>query len=461
MSYMSARWILPLAVVTTLGLAAPGVSRAGEQLSQDVTADHERRIRELEDTIQQLKNAQPEPTPSPGGPQLFGAYKDGFVLATTDGQFKLTLRGYLQGDGYFFIDNKTGATSEFLLRRVRPIAEGSVFRYFDFKLMPDFAGSKLTLFDAYLDVNYIPELRLQAGKFKAPIGIERLESARHLFFVERGLTKDLVPIRDVGVQLHGDLFGGALSYAAGIFNGAPDYANPDTDTNSDKDFDARAFAQPWKTTTVEPLKGLGFGMAGSYGHEHGSTTSTDLPAYVTSALVTFFSYTVNTSDPTKTAVAMGTHSRISPQAYYFWGPLGLLSDYVTSAQAVAGGGKSATLRHDAWQVLGSYVLTGEAATYDGVTPAHPFDPRAGTWGALQAVARYATLDIDDAAFRDGFADPTKSAREAREWAVGANWYLNTNVKFVLDYSSTDFKGGAARGDRATERVILSRVQLAF
>lgn len=455
---VGAHWAI--AVLTTLGLAAP-VSRAADQPSPDVTADHERRIKELEDTIKQLKREQPEPEPVTGGPRLFATYADGFVFGTTDGQFKLILRGYMQGDGYFFINNHTVSSSQFLMRRVRPVLEGTVFRNFDFKVMPDFAGSKATLFDAYLDVNYIPELRLQAGKFKAPLGLERLESARHLLFVERGLTKDLVPVRDIGIQLHGDLFGGALSYATGIFNGAPDYGNPDSDANSDKDFDGRVFAQPWKKTEVAPLKGLGFGIAGSYGHEHGSTSNTDLPAYITSAQVTFFNYVTNSSDPAKTAIALGTHSRISPQGYYFWGPLGLLADYVTSGQGVAGGGKSASLRHNAWQAVGSYVLTGEAATFDGVTPAHPFNPWTGTWGALQVAARYATLDVDQDAFRNGFADPTKSARQAKEWAVGANWYLNSNVKFVLDYSNTDFKGGTAHGDRPTEKVILSRLQIAF
>jgi phosphate-selective porin len=43
----------------------------------------------------------------------------------------------------------TGTDSVFL-RRVRPIFEGTVYKYFDFKIMPDFGQSQVRIFDAYL-----------------------------------------------------------------------------------------------------------------------------------------------------------------------------------------------------------------------------------------------------------------------------------------------------------------------
>ena len=39
--------------------------------------------------------------------------------------------------------------------------------------------------------------------------------------MERALPTSLVPNRDVGVQLHGDLAGCVLHYAAAILDGAP------------------------------------------------------------------------------------------------------------------------------------------------------------------------------------------------------------------------------------------------
>ena len=64
-----------------------------------------------------------------------------------------------------------------------------------------------------------------------------------------------------------------------------------------------------------------------------------------------------------------------------------------------------------------------------------------------------------------FADPTKSAQEAREWGVGINWYPNRNVKLSLDYEQTVFDGGAgtttAPNNRETEEDMFGRVQLQF
>ncbi len=72
------------------------------------------------------------------------------------------------------------------------------------------------------------------------------------------------------------------------------------------------------------------------------------------------------------------------------------------------GTQSADLQNTAWEISGGWVLTGENATFTGVTPKHPFDPHNGQWGALQVVGRYAELNIDNAAF-PFFANPAASA----------------------------------------------------
>jgi phosphate-selective porin OprO/OprP len=113
------------------------------------------------------------------------------------------------------------------------------------------------------------------------------------------------------------------------------------------------------------------------------------------------------------------------------------------------------------------VLTGEDATFNGVTPRHPFDPRNGGWGALQLVARYAELDVDKAAF-PAFANPATSASEAHAWAVGLNWYLNKNIRVNTSFSRTTFTGGGGAGasvpaavTQHPEDVFFTRIQLSF
>ena len=60
---------------------------------------------------------------------------------------------------------------------MRPIVEGTLGDVVDFRIMPDFANSTLVLQDAYVNLRYFPLANLQAGKFKAPFGLERLQSA--------------------------------------------------------------------------------------------------------------------------------------------------------------------------------------------------------------------------------------------------------------------------------------------
>jgi phosphate-selective porin OprO/OprP len=115
----------------------------------------------------------------------------------------------------------------------------------------------------------------------------------------------------------------------------------------------------------------------------------------------------------------------------------------------------------AWQVAGSFALTGEDASYRSVTPKHPIDPKGRGFGAVELVARYSKLNVDSAAAYPTFASASKSAREAKEWGVGINWYLERGIKVAVNYSQTKYLGGAAAGNRADEHAILTRFQLAF
>ncbi len=73
--------------------------------------------------------------------------------------------------------------------------------------------------------------RFRVGKFKAPIGLERLQSDADLPVLERGLDQNLSSSRELGVQLWGDIAGGIVNYAIGIFNGAIDSSSATTPTS--------------------------------------------------------------------------------------------------------------------------------------------------------------------------------------------------------------------------------------
>jgi phosphate-selective porin OprO/OprP len=451
-------------IISSLMIAALTVSAGGSgAFAQEKSIDQ--RLEELEQEIRILKRQreldQEQTEQKTKETPVFTAGKEGFALKSVDGNFELRLRAVVQADGRFFLDDDAkNGTDTFLIRKARPILEGTLFRDFDFRLMPDFGNDSVALFDAYLEWKYWPWLKVRAGKFKPPVGLEQLQEDPCTLFAERALPTGLVPNRDIGVELRGDLWGGVVQYQAGVFNGVVDGVNGGIDNGDSKDFDGRIFLEPFKKTKIEPLQGLGFGVAGTIGNQDGSFAAPNVPSFRTPGQNVFFRYLTGAA-LTNTVVANGQRIRVSPQGYYYWGPVGLLGEYVVSEQEVHNGAASDHLRNTAWQVAGSVVLTGERASFKGVTPRKPFDLKNGGWGALELAGRYSVLRVDPDAFPT-FASPTTSAQEARAWAAGLNWYLNRNVKLVLDYEETHFDGGAAGGkDRDTERVVFTRAQVSF
>ena len=392
----------------------------------------------------------------------------GLVVSSADSNFVLRVRGGLQADGRFFVGDSV-ANDTFLLRRVRPILEGTVFGKFDYRLMADFASGVAqtsanngSILDAYINARLLPAFQIQAGKFKEPVGLERLQSWRNLLFVERGFPTQLVPNRDTGLMLHGGFWENALSYQVGVFNGTADGGSSDFDANDgDKDVAARLFAQPFRHSSVDALRGLGLGVAGTIG-DHSGTPRT----YVTDVAQRFFTYLTGTGTQPN-VVNDGQTWRITPQAYYYWGPFGVLGEYVVSSQELlqagsgAGAGSKAKFKNTAWQVGASYFLTGENNSFEPVAPRKPFSPANGAWGAWELTARVGELDVDDDAF-PVFANPDHSATKAFAWCVGLNWHLNRNVKLQLNYEKTDFTGSSANPALAQpEQLVLTRAQFAF
>lgn len=108
---------------------------------------------------------QPADKPAEKKPAPATAGSDGFSLQSEGGDYRLQLRGYVHFDGRFFAgDEGALAIDTFTLRRVRPILQGSLGRYFDFNLMPDFGGGTTVLQDAWLDFKPSGKLKLRVGK---------------------------------------------------------------------------------------------------------------------------------------------------------------------------------------------------------------------------------------------------------------------------------------------------------
>jgi phosphate-selective porin OprO/OprP len=397
------------------------------------------------------------PAPSPAPAPVVRAGREGFGLRSADGDFTLRVGGYVHADTRLYVGDHAGGTDQFVLRRVRPNVEGTVFRQFTYRIVPDFAEGKAAVQDAYVDARFHPWFQVLVGKYKAPVGFERLRSSLYLPFVERAFPTALVPNRDIGVSLHGDSRNGVFSYAAGVFNGGLDGGSVDGDDQDGKDFAGRVFFLPSAGRADRPYT-LGIGVSGTAGVQTGTPLAPNLPVYKSNGQLPIFRYRAEAGDPGP-ARASGARYRWSTHGYYFHGPAGILAEHVVSSQQVARGAAALRARNTAFQVQGSFVLTGERASYAAVAPAHPFDSAKRTWGAFEIVGRVQKLAMDRDLF-PYFANPQLSVSGATAAGVGLNWYLNGAVKIATDYERTVFQtAGTVR--RPPENDLFSRIQFSF
>jgi phosphate-selective porin OprO and OprP len=397
---------------------------------------------------------------APRSTTTFQTDEGGFAVTSADRQYQVRFKGLLQIDGRrIFGDEALGnSVDTFIVRRARPILAGTVFGLTDFYLSPDFGNNTVIVIDAYLDTHPFPWLRLRAGKFKGPVGLERLQADQDVTFIERSLDSNLSSQREVGLELWGDIAGGIARYEAGVFNGNPDNGINDIDSNHAKTFAGRIFLQPFNTQALRAFGRLGVGIAVSTGNEKGSATNTWLGNFKSTSQSTIFTYLAT---PTAATVwSQGRHTRVNPQLYYYLGPFGLLAEWVREHQGIANAAGTGALNNSAGHITASFVVGGDAS-YEGVKPHHALNLASGDFGALEIGLRYGWLDVDQAAFPTA-ADPTKSVNRARDFGVALNWQLSRNLKAGADFDETRFEGGAkGSAHRNTEKVGIGRFQLAF
>lgn len=125
--------------------------------------------------------------------------------------------------------------SQLLIRRARLELDIEVNEFVSATIQPDFAGDRVSLKDAYLEVGLTPAAHVRVGNIKRPFGIFDLASSKRMPVVERGLRiRGLAAAdeyvltsglgygeRDIGAMLLGAPAGAPLgmSYSAGVFRG--------------------------------------------------------------------------------------------------------------------------------------------------------------------------------------------------------------------------------------------------
>jgi phosphate-selective porin OprO/OprP len=372
----------------------------------------------------------PPPPPPEKGEPIAGWNGEHFFLQTPDSNFNLQPYGYVQFDYRAYWGNGAPPNT-FLIRRARFGFQGRYDRYYEFRMLADFADTNSTLVrDFVLNVNYFAELQLTAGQFVEPFGQEVAStSVQFIDFVERGLTSLLYPstpnFRSPGVMLHGDLAKGVFSYWAGVFNGKGNLA---FNTTNEPEVLARIRIYPFKGGS-RWLKGFAFG--GAIGHQRNRGLSNELSF---NALVGDRSFTLIPQIPVN-----GPAERWNGELTWIVGPGALRAEYDELRQLRrsldVGFADLPQLRARAVNVDLTFLITGEPRPENGQPK--PFSPfltpqhEAGT-GAIEVKARYSYLwarALGDPI--NGFPDIRNSVHEI---SFGINWYPSFLVRYMIDFN---------------------------
>ena len=130
-----------------------------------------------------------------------------------------------------------------------------------------------------------------------------------------------------------------------------------------------------------------------------------------------------------------------------------------------------------WTIGGSWILTGETKTYSpsglaetqagfgAPVPSRPFSLAGGSWGTWELVARYSDTDLN---WHKTQADSTTQLAgilggEQRILDLGVNWYINRNVRLMIDDNIVTVKRGtlaAPTNQNQNLNIIGARLQFA-
>ncbi|HEY3917087.1 MAG TPA: porin [Stellaceae bacterium] len=426
------------------------------QRNQAVTAE----------TVTQMKTT-PAPAAGPGGivasmPNMRP------TLSTADGQNTVSLVGRIHWDvgDYFGVHannahvGPTDLNSGENLRRARLGLQGKAFGDWNYALIYDFGGSTDNgpgtpgstaaaasggVETAELSYNGFRPLTIEGGIEDVPFTLDEATSSNDIMFIERSSSQVI-----------------AANLAAGDFR-----SNFGAHWNTDRLWLGGYFTGPATGT----IHGITNGVAQEIGATQRATfqllQSDQYSLHLGADAEELLKPETSGGVRVVTNFSDRPELRIDPTSILTTGTLGSVTNPVTGANVLgaelAGGLGSAfaqaeyfhynvdrqglsTASFNGGYVQASYTLTGEhrkynpsTGAYSGISPAHPFDIGHfvnGAWGAVELGARYSVIDLNSNYNTGNVTSASSNAvagGKQQVITIGANWYVNNNIRFMLDY----------------------------
>lgn len=389
--------------------------------------------------------------------------KDGRpVFKTADGNFTfgITGRAHLDVGGYSQDDasegNFGGLRGNANFRRARLGFNGTFAKDFKYNIEFNFGDSgtesNARIYEALLTYTGIDGLQIMAGATKPRMTLDDSTSSNDITFIERATAANLAisPAAGEGRMLVGGIYNTSNFYGSAFYS-MGSVGNNTSAGNTDYDESNIVGRLAYATS---PKEGANFHFGVSASH------SFNLPGDA----LRLRDRPELRVDPARMIDAnfgatVDTVSVYGPELAFNYGPFRAQGEYYRFDVSGLNANPDADL--DAWYLQASWILTGESykydikkAAYSGVKPANPFGFGGGGAGAWEIAARYSSADLND-------ASAGINGGEQEIITVGLNWYVNNNMRFMLNYLNVDVKNSGLTNPNFGHDAIALRTQFAF
>ncbi|WP_022668377.1 OprO/OprP family phosphate-selective porin [Desulfospira joergensenii] len=380
-----------------------------------------------------------------------------------DGRSSFAIGGRVTTDIANFDDMYKGGKKSKLTRsntsnEVRKLylsVEGTFSEFWEYEIQWDFAEAEVDLKDANLTYTGLENDEFTLGWQKVRYGLESTTSSKYTNFMERGLTDVFSPERGIGALWTHRYSKGITQVSALYSNG---YAEQDL---VDHQADAATFlGRVTYVPVLDKERGQVFHLGANIGHfnydyaddaddEDGDQVlefEARPNAHLAEKLVG-----VDFENPEK-------DWRYALEAAYSGHGFLISGEY--AGVRVDDADNNETYNFDAFYLSAFYMLTGESHKYKKSSgyfkEVKPFNPVSeGGYGAWEIGARYSAISLTDG---DKFGGDMSTI------TLGLNWYLENNLKFVLNYVHFDadnYEDDPDYVDSQRGNIVMARIQYYF
>lgn len=431
--------------------------------AEQTTADLEKRIRELELKIQALIDAQKPPDAKTMGNEevervqepvnLAGFYDNGYLVASSkDGDFKYWLDGRVNLDFADYSGAENRLPTGFEVRRARIGVKATLFKDWLAEVDLDFADNLIEIKDLWAGYVGLKNTIIRAGNHKAPFGLDTLTSSKNIMFIERSYLDSWAPDRLMGVSVghkgkQWEANVGVFGEAGGAFDDKDTLTGGGAGTSQDYNLVGRFSIAPVNKNG----RLLHLGVAGAWRQPERqklATSGSDLPDRINAARIVKLDSRAETHVSRAKFLSTGDmkyvdhFTQLGLELAALAGRFSFQSEYQKTDMIRVKTTNAVVVDHsfDGYYVQAMFFLTNDRRPY--LVPEGEFDrvvPKKKS-GAVEIGLRYSMLNLDDVTA----VDPIKGG-QGKNFTAGLTWFLNTNHKIMVNFTSVDNSANAKPG----------------